>query len=479
MTLFVVLAPLIAALVAYVLQSDRQRFALLLAVAFLHSSAVSVLWFGAAYKPVAGWLAPDSLGLIVLTVVSIVFLIVAHYAVCTANDVLPRGGKAYVSCLLLFLASTSLVALSQHMALLWVGMESTTLSVAPLIFDRHDRRSLEAVWKYLILSSVGIAMALLAVFLLATAQPSAMAGHPLLLHDLVANAAHLDHRWLRAAFVFALIGFGTKMGLAPLHTWKPDTYGEAPSLVGALMSSALTSCAFLGLARFTQVAVAAGLQPFIRPILVGFGLLSLLVAAAFILGQADVKRMLAYSSVEHMGLLALGLGLGGVATYGSILHLVNNGIVKAMMFLTIGNLVMATGSPVAANLRGMFLVRPWSAGFLLAGMFAVTGSPPFGMFISEFAIISGALRQHPFVAVSIVVLLAIIFIGIATMVVNIVFGEPIAADSHRAAHVSDRRATIIGPALLTALVLMLGLYIPAPLRTALASAARSLGGQIP
>ena len=255
--------------------------------------------------------------------------------------------------------------------------------------------------------------------------------------------------------------------------------GRSGGRLVALGRSRLGGCAFLGLARFTQVAVAAGLQPFIRPILVGFGLLSLIVAAAFILGQADVKRMLAYSSVEHMGLLALGLGLGGVATYGSILHLVNNGIVKAMMFLAIGNLVMATGSSVAADLRGMFLVRPWSAGFLLAGMFAVTGSPPFGMFISEFAIISGALRQHPFVALSIVVLLAIIFIGIAIMVVNIVYGEPITVDSHRAARGSHRRATIIGPAILTALVLMLGLYIPAPLRTALASAAKSLGDQIP
>jgi len=479
LTLIIVLAPLLAALGAYALRSNRQRFALLLTTAVVHSSAVLVLWIDTSHKPLRGWLAADSLGLIVLTVVSVVFLMVAQYAVSTANEVLPRGGRAYVSCLLLFLAATSLVALSQHMALLWVGMEATTLSVAPLIFDRHDRRSLEAVWKYLILSSVGIAMALLAVFLLATAQSSASAGRPLLLPDLIRDAARLDQRWLRAAFVFALVGFGTKMGLAPLHSWKPDTYGEAPSLVGALMSSALTSCAFLGLARFTQVAVAAGLQPFIRPILIGFGLLSLLVAAAFILGQADVKRLLAYSSVEHMGLLALGLGLGGVATYGSVLHLINNGLVKAMMFLTIGNLVMATGSSVAADLRGMLLVRPWSAGLLLAGMFAVTGSPPFGMFISVFAIISGALRHHAWVAGSIVLLLAIIFVGIAAMVVTIVYGEPVARDSRIAARESDRRALIVGPALLTALVLMLGLYIPGPLRVALASAAKSLGDSIP
>jgi hydrogenase-4 component F len=162
------------------------------------------------------------------------------------------------------------------------------------------------------LSSVGIAFALLGVFLLATSQPSYGAGQPLVLDDLLAHATTLDAVWLRAAFVFMLIGFGTKMGIAPLHTWKPDTYGEAPSLVSGLMSGALTSCAFLGLARIASICFAAGLDTFVRPALIGFGVFSLAVAAAFIIGQGDVKRLLAYSSVEHMGLLVLGLGLGGV-----------------------------------------------------------------------------------------------------------------------------------------------------------------------
>src|SRR5205814_980855 len=168
---------------------------------------------------------------------------------------------------------------------------------------RHDRRSLEAVWKYLILSSVGIAFALLGVFLLATAQPSgALGGRPLVLGDMIANAGALDPAWLRMAFVFIAIGFGTKMGLAPMHSWKPDTYGEAPSLVAGLMAGALTSCAFLGLARVSAICFAAGLGPFIRPVLIAFGLFSLLIAAAFIVGQRDLRRLLAYSSVEHMGL---------------------------------------------------------------------------------------------------------------------------------------------------------------------------------
>src|SRR6185503_18395567 len=153
-----------------------------------------------------------------------------------------------------------------QLALQWIGMEATTLAVAPLIYDRHDRRSLEAVWKYLVLSSVGIAFALLGVFLLATAQPlGPTSGRPLVIDDLVAHARLLDPVWLRAAFVFMLIGFGTKMGLAPLHSWKPDTYGEAPSLVAALMAGGLTSCAFLGLARIVEIMSAAGQAAFMRP----------------------------------------------------------------------------------------------------------------------------------------------------------------------------------------------------------------------
>src|SRR6266571_377593 len=205
----------------------------------------AVAW-GSPVEPVLqGWLALDALGLIVLSTVSLLFAVVASYTVGYLRRESPRGGRAFVSCLLAFLAAASLVALSHHFVLLWVGLEATTLAVAPLIFHRHDRRSLEAVWKYLVISSVGIALALLGMFFLATAQVGGgTAGRLLVLEDLVAQGPVLSPAWLKAAFVFLLVGFGTKMGLAPMHTWKPDTYGEAPPLVGALMAGALTSCAF-------------------------------------------------------------------------------------------------------------------------------------------------------------------------------------------------------------------------------------------
>jgi hydrogenase-4 component F len=384
--------------------------------------------------------------------------------------------------MLAFLAAATLVALSHHLALLWIGMESTTLAVAPLIFDRRDRRSLEAVWKYLVLSSVGIALALLGVFLLASAQPTgAGSGRPLMIDDMLAGARLLDPAWLRLAFVFIAIGFGTKMGLAPMHSWKPDTYGEAPSLVAGLMAGALTSCAFLGLARVSAICFAAGLGDFVRPVLIGLGLLSLVIAAAFIVGQRDVKRLLAYSSVEHMGLLVLGLGLGGVGTYGAVLHTLNNGLAKGLTFLAVGNVVLATGTSTASEIRGLARAMPVTGVLLVTGLFAVTGAPPFGMFLSEFTILAGAFGEHhPWIALATILLLAVIFVGIAAMILEMVYGVPDAAPpGGEATAVGDQRWLVLAPAGFALLVLMLGVYIPPPLAEVLGRAAVALGGRAP
>jgi Formate hydrogenlyase subunit 3/Multisubunit Na+/H+ antiporter, MnhD subunit len=213
--LAILLIPAAAAGLAYPLPKRGLRLALLVLTSVVHLALVGVLWTTPDATALGGWLVADPLGLIVLTLVSVLFLAASVYAIGLLREESPRGGRLFVSCLLGFLAATSLVSLSHHFALLWVGMESTTLAVAPLIFHRHDRRSLEAVWKYLMLSSVGIAFALLAVFLLATAQPVIPGVRALVLDDIVANGQSLEKSWLRAAYVFALAGFGTKMPGAP------------------------------------------------------------------------------------------------------------------------------------------------------------------------------------------------------------------------------------------------------------------------
>ena len=263
------------------------------------------------------------------------------------------------------------------------------------------------------------------------------------------------------------------MGLAPLHSWKPDTYGEAPSLVAGLMAGALTSCAFLGLARITEITMAAGQAAFVQPLLVAFGVMSLVVAAAFMIGQSDLKRLLAYSSVEHMGLLVLGLGLGGVGRYGTVLHLVNNGLIKGLMFLAVGNVVLATGSSHAGAARGILRRAPVTGVLLLLGLFAVTGSPPFGLFLSEFTILNAAIGQgHPWVAVAMLVFLALIFVGMAAVVLEVIYDPPVT----EVPPVRESVLLVAGPIVLLALVLLLGVYIPPALQQVLTEAAWGLGG---
>jgi hydrogenase-4 component F len=470
--LALVALPALAAVGAYAHRTAAWRTAWLVVIAGLHTGLCVWLWVEPAPPAFDGWVAADPPGLLVLTLVSVLFLVMAFYAVGFLRQESPRGGRAFVSCLLMFLAAASVVALSQHLAMLWVGMEATTLAVAPLIYHRHDRRSLEAVWKYLVLSSVGIGLALLGTFFLAAAQAG---GRPLILPDLLAGSATLEPSLLRAAFIFLLVGYGTKMGLAPLHTWKPDTYGEAPSVVAGLMAGGLTSCAFLGVVRITQVSNAAGLTGFTQPILIAFGLFSLAVAAAFLIGQTDLKRLLAYSSVEHMGILVLGLGLGGAGSYGSMLHVLNNGLTKGLMFLTVGNVMLATGNDTVSP-HGVARRVPLSGALLLVGLFAVTGSPPFGTFISEFTILGAALHQgHPWVAAITLILLAVIFVGMAGLVLEWVYG----GERGPQPRVKENPIRLIGPLLLAGLVLMLGLFIPSPLQRVLTAAAQALGGNPP
>jgi hydrogenase-4 component F len=468
-----VLLPALAALIAYQHRSVPLRITWLVGTALVHVAVVASFWVRPVAPVLDGWMAVDSLGLVVLTLVSVLFCVVAVYTVGFLRTETPRGGRVFVSCLLAFLAAATLVSISHHLALVWVGMETTTLALAPLVYHRHDRRSLEAVWKYLLLSSVGIALALFGTFFLAAAQTQ---GRPLVLEDLLSGSASLQPALLRAAFVFLMVGYGTKMGLAPLHAWKPDTYGEAPSLVSGLMAGALTSCAFLGIARITQISVAAGYQAFVQPILLAFGLISLVVAAAFMIGQPDLKRLLAYSSVEHMGLLVLGLGLGGVGSYGTVLHLLNNGLTKGLMFLAVGNVVLVTGSSHSEAARGILRRVPVSGVLLLLGLFAVTGSPPFGLFLSEFTILNAAIGQgHPWVALAMIALLSLIFVGMAAIVLEVLYSPP----AVQAPPVREDVLLVAGPIALLVTVLVLGVYIPPALHRVLTEAARGLGGMAP
>ena len=286
-----------------------------------------------------------------------------------------RDNRVFVGGLLALLAAMTTVALSHHLGVTWVAMEAATLATAPLIYFNHNARSLEAAWKYLLIGSLGIALALLGTFFLALSGAAPGGPRSLVVEELVRSGPSLARPWVRAAFVFLLVGYGTKMGLAPLHSWKPDAYGEAPGIVGALLAGGLTNFAFVAIVRVFQVTRAAGEEAFARDALVGLGLLSVALAAVFVVGQKDFKRMLAYSSVEHMGILALGIGLGGGAAAGAFFHCLNNGLTKGVVFLSAGNIHRAFGAKTTDEVRGAARLLPLSGPLFLAGFLAVTGSP--------------------------------------------------------------------------------------------------------
>jgi len=473
--LALILVPLAAAAVALLLPSDRTRPLVLPVGALAHLALTGVTLAGLGPLAHGVWLQLDPLGGVTLGLVSVLFSLCALYAPGYLRLRIDRPNRVLCACLLVFLSAATLLVLSQHLGLLWVAVEATTLATAPLVYFNRNPRSIEATWKYLMIASVGIALALLGSFFLAYSAHLGGGEPSLLFKALIENAGSFSRPWLRAGFVLLLVGYGTKMGLAPLHTWKPDVYGEAPGVVGALLAGGLTSCAFLALLRVYRIVDAAGEGAFARGLLVALGLLSMAVAAVLMVRQRDLKRMLAYSSVEHMGILVLGVGLGGAGIAGAILHTINNGLTKAVLFLAAGNIHRAYRSKSVDDVAGALVRLPLSGGLFLAGFFAITGSPPFGPFVSMFAILNAAVASGRWlVAVLYVGLLAAVFLGMGATVLAAVQGRP-PREALESPYQDNVRKT--GPILLAmAFVLVLGLWIPGPLQRLIAASAAGFGG---
>ena len=491
-----VAAPALAGLLAFALPWNGPRRMLLAAAAVVHAALVAACFRQPLASQSNRWIGLDDAALLFLSITTAVFLVVAWYTIGylareshreperTAADApfvnFPEA--TFTGCLLLFLAAMTLVIVSRHWGLMWVAVEATTLASAPLIYFHRYARSLEATWKYLVICSVGIALALLGNFFLAVAARGGGAGH---LHlgftELEAHARQLDPLWLKAAFLLLLVGYGTKMGLAPLHTWLPGAHSEAPSMVSALLSGVLLNCAFLAILRGHSLLVKAGMAEFSQDLLVLFGLLSMALAAVFIIGQADYKRLLAYSSVEHMGILALGVGIGGIAGFGSMLHAVNHSLTKAMLFLAAGNTLAWFQTKSTLTARGALHVMPVTGIAWIAGLLAITGSPPFGTFLSEFAVLKGMLDAgRGAIAVFYLAALGIVFAGMSAVVLPLVYAVPAEADAE-----GDREPwsqaepwwSLVPLVALGVAVLGLGICVPQPLSDFLHRAAIVVGAE--
>jgi hydrogenase-4 component F len=473
MALWLVIVPLGFAVVAFATPGARVRPWLLPAAGATQLGVVALELVGRGDGVGAPWLGLDPIGRLVTGYLAVLFFLCAAYAPGYLALRADRPNRIFCSVMLVFFAMMNLIASVQHLGLMWVAVEATTLASGPLLYFNRNPRSIEATWKYLLIGSVGIALALLGTFFVAYSALRAGIATSMLLSDMLASAPQLSRPWLHSGFVLALVGYGTKMGLAPMHTWKPDAYGEAPGLVGALLAGGLTSCAFVAILRFFQICVAAGESEFARTLLLFLGLFSMAVAGAFMVRQGDYKRMLAYSSVEHMGILVLGIAIGGAGTFGALLHLINNGLSKGVLFLSAGNIHRAYGSKRTDDVSGALSVLPASASLFLAGFFAITGTPPFGPFVSEFTILTAMMHAERYaVAAAFLGLLVVVFVGMGSTVLAVVQGEP--SERSEATPYRDGFLGVAPIAVLLALVLGLGLWIPAPLLALLRDAAAAL-----
>jgi hydrogenase-4 component F len=437
-----------------------------------------------------GALRVDGVSALVLVLTAFVGLLSGLYAVGylerneRAGFVSPRKRTELLALVPAYVAAMLLVAASNNLGVLWIAVEATTLASVFLVAFQNRDTSLEAAWKFLVLGSVGLAFALLGTVLL-FASGRGVLGEGAAALDwtrLLAHAGQLHPFTVKLAVVFAVVGYGTKAGLAPMHTWKPDAYREAPSPAGVLMAVGMMNCSVYALLRVHLLSKAVLGPAFSGRLLLGLGLASVLVATPFILVQWNLKRLLAYSSIEHVGILAVGFGLGGeMAAFGAFLHMTYHSFAKPVAFFSAGTLAQLHRSSDLDEIGGGALGRtPVTSGLLLLAALMVTGSPPFGLFWSEITILrAGFLGPHVAAIAVFLAALVVLFCGFFYQVGRLVLGAGpgLVAGKGRGPVLAERLDLALGTTVLAAvLAVVSAFYLPAPLVELIHAAVRVVEG---
>jgi hydrogenase-4 component F len=331
--------------------------------------------------------------------------------------------RTFYLCVNLFYLSLCAVFLSNNLGCLWMSVEATTLSSAPLVYFERTKNALEATWKYLIICSVGIALALLGtVFIFAASQHGLTEGS-LIIGDLILQADKLNQPYLKIGFILCLLGYGTKAGMFPLHSWLPDAHSEAPAPASALLSGALLNGALFAIWRITQIVMASHQHAQIMQMILGMGSLTVMAAALFLIRQHGFKRMWAYSSIENVGIMLMAIGLGSPALF--FLQALNHSVVKVALFLLSGNIVEAAGTKKLYNLHGILKSCPTWGCLLALATFAITGAPPFGTFLSKVSILSVLADRGSWIFASVLVIgSALAFVAISVHIGRVLLGSP-------------------------------------------------------
>ncbi|MDN6448211.1 MAG: hydrogenase 4 subunit F [Enterobacterales bacterium] len=485
--LFLLLAtPLIASLLTFAsrLLGDSAR----IVVTALHSIGILALLIVALWVVAMTaehgellsanhWLHIDSLSALFLAILGVIGFLTGLYSIGYMRHEVDEGEISvptlcnYYGFFHLFLFTMLLVVTSNNLILMWAAIEATTLSSAFLVGIYGQRSSLEAAWKYIIICTVGVAFGLFGTILVYANAASFMpdANNAIFWTEVLKHASELDPTLMHLAFVFILIGFGTKTGLFPMHAWLPDAHSEAPSPTSALLSAVLLNCALLVIIRY-YIIISAAIGPvFPSRLLIVFGLLSVAVAAFFILVQRDIKRLLAYSSVENMGLIAVAIGIGGpLGMLAALLHTLNHSLAKTLLFCGSGNVLLKYGTRDLHAVKGMLKIMPFSAVLFAGGALALGGMPPFNVFISEFmTVVAGLAAGHVWLTVFILLLLTIVLGGLVRMVACILFGDAPEAVSKGELGLFTTLPMVI----LIVLMLVMGTHIPQPVTRLLENAA--------
>ena len=476
--LLLLLPPLVAALLAFVVQPYRSGVGRINALLSLIALAAALALVGPTLAgsdtPTFGpgdLLRADSLSALLLVCVTGVatLTLVLSPGVGRPATYSPGQLRRYQIFINLFIAAMLLAVVANNVGVMWIAIEATTIFSAFIIPLTLTKASVEASWKYILISSVGIALAFAGTvlgyfdFVSLVGESANALNWPVLL----AVAHKLNPDVMRLAFAFILVGYGTKAGIAPLHTWKPDAYGEAPAPLSALMSSALFAVAMYAILRWKAVVDGTVGTSYTDGLLLALGLISLGVAAFSLVLSKNYKRLLAYSSLEHTGLICLGLGLGPLGTFAALLHLINHTLAKSLVFFIAGDTEEAYGSSQIEQVHGLLTARPWTGGLWAVGLLALIGLPPFGLFVSEFLIMQAGFALHQPVLMGVTLaLLAIAFVSIIRHLNRMLYGEPRLAQPNRA--VAAEQWIKFAPLWVNvALLVLLGLTLPGPVQTLL------------
>jgi hydrogenase-4 component F len=444
----ILIIPIVTAIICYVLKNARLIGYVSLAGAIALATYAYPTITASIDGPVSaaeGALSMDALSGYIMAIVIFLSLASALYSISYLEHELEtgltdfRGMRRYYSLLHLFIFTMLIVTMANNLAIMWIGIEATTIVSALLIGLGFHKRPLavEAAWKYIILCTVGITFALLGTFITYYASTAVMGTEGALNWTVLKTVApRLSPETMKLAFIFVLVGYGTKAGLAPVHNWLPDAHSQAPSPISALLSGILLNTAFYGIMRFVSIVEPSTGSAFTGNLLVIFGLISVGIAAVFILVQENFKRLLAYSSIEHMGIISLGIGIGGpIGAYGALLHILNHALSKPLMFFASGNIQSRFGSQNIASVKGVLTSMPLLGALTLIGALSLSGTPPFNIFVSEFTVLkAGADREMWLVVALLLLFVVIVFYGVLSGFGKMLFGKPGDGDGPGAGH---------------------------------------------